>query len=374
MLRYSTAGESHGKGLMTILEGFPSGLSIDIDFINNELASRQQGYGRGGRMKIEKDKADIIAGVHKGKTTGAPIGIFIKNKDFCIDRMPAISKPRPGHADLGGYLKYQSSDIRDILERSSARETASRVAVGAVCKLLLKKIKIEIISHVINIGGITVPQPERTLSKIKTKIRNSKLRCTDKACEKKMIEKIKEAMQCGDTLGGIFEVIAFGSPAGLGTCMTYDSRLDAILAMHIMSMPSVKAVSIGEGINAVNYGGSEVHDEIFYNKKQGYFRNTNNAGGIEGGMSNGSAIIIQGYMKPIPTLSSPLLSVDVKTKKPFRAAVERHDTCAVAPGGIVAEAVTAFALTQVSLRKFGSDSVKELIQNHANYMKLVKNS
>lgn len=371
MLKYVTAGESHGKGLVSILEGIPAGLLINEDDINKELKRRQFGYGRGLRMKIEPDTVEILAGLYKSVTTGAPIAIFVKNKDFSIDKMPSILRPRPGHADLSGYLKYNCADIRPILERASARETASRVAVGAVCKQLLNKIGINVISHVVSVGDVHAENKNLSFENIKKKLFSSKLGCLDSSAEERMIKKIDQAMVKGDTLGGIFQTVAYGVIPGLGSCMDYNNRLDSVLAMHIMSIPAVKAISIGDGIESTKRFGSKAHDEIFYKKDRGYYRNTNFAGGIEGGMSNGGEVVINGYMKPIPTLSSPLSSVDVKTKKIAKASVERHDTCAVSSAGVVSEALVAFVLTKFSLEKFGGDSVSEFLNNFKNYKKQI---
>ena len=343
MLRYLTAGESHGKCLVAILEGMVAGLKLDKEEINHQLARRQAGVGRGARMKIEKDKVCILSGLRNKKTIGSPIALEIENKDFSINRLTSITKPRPGHADLAGGLKFLTKDLRDCLERSSARETAARVAVGSICRIFLKRFGIIITSRLLMLGGV-----------------HSK---------KTITQKIKEAKKKGDTLGGAFEVVAKGLPAGLGSFSQYDRRLDARLALAIMSIQAVKAVEIGEGIKIAEKLGSEVHDEVFYSKKDGFYRRTNNAGGLEGGVTNGEPVIIKGYMKPISTLSAPLASVDIKTKKPCKASIERHDTSAVEACSVVAEAAVCFELARGFLEKFGGDSILEATQNYKQYLK-----
>ena len=323
MLRYLTAGESHGKALLAILEGMPAGLKVRKEKIDAELLHRQSGYGRGPRMKIEKDKAQIISGLHKGITMGSPIGLLIENKDFSIEKSPKVTCPRPGHADLSGVLKYGFSDARDVLERASARETASRVGIGALCKIFLSEFKISISSQVISIGGETFPENRK--------------------------EKISEAIKEKDTVGGIFEIIAKGVPCGLGSYVQADKRLDARLAAGIMSIPGIKAVEFGLGFGYADKFGSEVHDAIYYAKNRGYFRKTNNAGGIEGGISNGEDIVLRACMKPISTLLNPLDSVNISTKKPAKATVERSDICVVEAAGVVAESAVAFVLSDALL-------------------------
>lgn len=342
MLRFLTAGESHGEALMGILEGMPSGLKIDADDINKDLNKRQEGYGRGARMEIENDRAKIISGLMRGVTIGSPIALIIENKDFSIDKLPPIKNPRPGHADLAGILKYGFNDARCVLERASARETAVRVGIGALCKILLKEFDIKILSRVLMIGGA-----------------NS---------EKLMKEKIDEARKSKDTVGGIFEVIARGVPPGLGSCAHGDRRLDANLAEAIMSIPAVKAVEIGNAIESSSKPGSKVHDEIFYSKEKGIYRKTNNAGGIEGGMSNGEDIVVRGYMKPISTLMDGLNTIDIDTKKQVKASSERSDICAVPAAGVVGEAMLAFVIARSFLDKFGSDSLAEINRNYKGYI------
>ena len=349
MLRYLTAGESHGKCLVAILEGMVSGLGLDKGFVDKELARRQMGFGRGDRMKIEKDVVEILSGARKGQTIGSPIALMIKNKDFSIDRLAAITCPRPGHADLSGALKYNRKDIRDILERSSASETAARVAVGAVCKLFLKEFKVDVVSRVIMIGGLPAVQ------------------------KKLAADRIISAKRKGDTLGGVFQVTATGVPCGLGSFAQSDRRLNARLAGAIMSIQAVKGVEFGLGFESAKRLGSEVHDAIYYDKAKAFFRKTNNSGGIEGGVTNGQPIVIKCAMKPISTLAVPLDSVNIKTKRPDKAAVERSDTCAVFAAGVVAEAVVAIELADAVLEKFGGDSLGETRRNFEGYIKQVKN-
>ncbi|MFC1621529.1 chorismate synthase [Candidatus Omnitrophota bacterium] len=346
MLRFLTAGESHGEALVGILEGMPSGLKLDKAFIDNELKRRQQGYGRGDRMKIEEDHAKILSGSKAGLTIGSPIAILIENKDFSIEKLPDVKNVRPGHADLVGILKYGFKDARPVLERSSARETAMRVVIGAVCKLLLQGFKINVSSRVIMIGGAE--------------------------SKDEMKEKIDDAKAKKDTLGGIFEVAVKGAPIGLGSYAHSDRRLDALLAAAIMSIPAIKAVEIGNGIESAEKLGSEVHDEIFYSKAKGIYRKTNNAGGIEGGVSNGEDIIVRGYMKPISTLMKGLNTIDISTKEAVKAATERSDVCAVAAAGAVGEAVCAFTIANALLEKFGGDSVPEIKRNFQGYLSGLK--
>jgi chorismate synthase len=333
MIRLLTSGESHGKALSVIIEGIPAGLKINLNFINNELARRQKGHGRGGRMKIEKDKAEFLSGIRFGETIGSPISIQIKNKDFenwknimqieegSTDKK--VSSPRPGHADLSGVLKYDREDIRDILERASARETASRVAAGAIFKLLLAEFGIKIYSHTISIGKISIKKPMKNLDKIE----DSPLRCTDPQMEKEMIKIIDEAKEKGDSLGGVSEIIARGVCVGIGSHAHFNRRLNACIASAMMSIPAVKAVEIGEGIKNAAKFGSKVQDGIFYSKKKGFYRSTNKSGGIEGGMSNGEDIVTRIYLKPIPTLSTPLESIDIKTKSRRLRCACRRSNC-----------------------------------------------
>lgn len=346
MLRYLTAGESHGKGLSAILEGMPAGLELDEQKINLELKRRQQGFGRGKRMQIEHDKAEILSGVKGGRTLGTPITLFIKNKDASIEKLHKVLYPRPGHADLSGVLKYGFNDVRDVLERASARSTAATVAIGAVCKIFLREFGIEISSKTISVGG--------------------------ESGQKEIVQKITEAINKKDTLGGIFEVKAAGVPVGLGSYAQPDLRLDSSLAGGIMSIPGIKAVEIGLGFGYADKFGSRVHDAIFYTKSQGYYRESNNAGGIEGGISNGEDIVVRACMKPICTLMHPLDSVNIITKKADKAAIERSDVCVVESAGVVAESVCAYVLAGVFLEKFGSDVLSDIKESYRNYIKRIK--
>ena len=345
MLRYLTAVESHGKALLAILEGLPSGLKVAKEKIDAELARRQSGYGRGQRMQIEKDRVDIISGLHKGITIGSPLSMLIENKDFSINNLPAITNPRPGHADLAGVLKYGFDDCRSVLERASARETAVRVAVGALCKILLGEFDIAVSSKVLVIGG--------------------------KTAKEAMCRIIDEARSKRDTLGGIFELIISGVPAGLGSYVQPDKRLNARLAQAIISIPGIKAIEFGLGFMSAGKFGSEVHDAIYFSKAKGYYRKTNNAGGIEGGISNGQDIIIRGYMKPIATLGKPLNSVNIKTKKPAPGSIQRSDTCAVEAAAVVAEAMSALEIANALLEKFGGDSLSDIKPAFCAYLKRI---
>ena len=347
MLRYLTAGESHGKFLLGILEGMPAGLKVEKGQINLDLKRRQSGFGRGARMAIESDTVQILSGLRKGITIGSPIALSVENKDASIDTLPAITKPRPGHADLAGVIKYDRDDIRDILERASARETAMRVAVGAICKMLLDEFGIRIASHVIEIGGVAANQ-------------------------KLMLKKVEECTKTGDTLGGICEISAAGVPIGLGSHVQSDRRLDAKIAGAMMSIQAIKGVEIGLGFAAARLPGSKVHDEIILDRYGNFSHRTNNAGGLEGGITNGEPVVVKIAMKPIATLGKPLSTVDIKTKKEVRAQVERHDVCAVHAVSVVGEAVLAFAIAEAMAEKFGGDSLNEMKRNFDGYLKQVK--
>ncbi|MFC1704599.1 chorismate synthase [Candidatus Omnitrophota bacterium] len=343
MLRYLSAGESHGKCLVAILEGLPAGIKIDSNVINKELKRRQGGYGRGARMRIENDKVEILTGVRKNVTLGSPLALKIDNKDHTLHRnLPAILTPRPAHADLAGYLKYGFRDIRDVLERASARETAMRVAVGAVTKIFLKEFTIGVSSKVVMVAGETQEKMRRA--------------------------KINEARKAKDTAGGIFEVRAKNVPAGLGSYAHYDRRMDARLALNLMSIPGIKAVEFGLGFGFAEKFGSLVHDSIYYSGKRGFKRKTNNAGGIEGGITNGEPIVARCCMKPIATLMNPLDSVKVTTKAAEKANVQRTDTCVVEAAGVVGEAMVAFELAAAMLEKFAGDNIKETKRNFKGYI------
>ncbi|PIU83904.1 MAG: chorismate synthase [Elusimicrobia bacterium CG06_land_8_20_14_3_00_38_11] len=385
MIRYVTSGESHGKCLTAILEGIPYGLELDEDFINSELARRQKGFGRGERMQsIESDKVSITSGVRHGKTLGSPIALTISNKDWenwktimsteagDADEKFKLTRPRPGHADLPGVLKFNTDDMRDILERSSARETAARVAVGAICKKFLKEFGIKIISFTKEIADIRVPSSKMKIDDIAELVENSPVRCYDEKVAEQMIKAIEKAKENGDTVGGIFTVVVGGVPVGLGNHTQWDLKLDARLAFAVMSIQAVKGVEIGRGFDITRKLGSEVHDEIFYDKSIGYWRKSNNAGGIEGGISNGEQIIVRAAMKPIPSLKRPLQSVDIKTKETMKAQIVRSDVCAVPAAGVIGEAVVSIEIAKAFLEKFGGDSISEIKTNYLNYMDMLK--
>ncbi|TAN41659.1 MAG: chorismate synthase [Nitrospirae bacterium] len=387
-LRFLTSGESHGKGLTGIIEGFPAGLELSSGDISRELKRRQAGYGRGGRMKIEQDKAELISGVRWGKTMGSPLTIFIENKDSKNwqkgmsslpeheNSIPAVTKPRPGHADLSGVMKYNQTDARNILERSSARETAMRVAVGAIAKRFLSEFEISIGSYVTSIGSADMPQNDEhaDLLELFQKAEGSSVRCPDEAASLKMISVIDEAVKNGDTVGGRFVVFAIGVPVGLGSHIQWDKRLDGIIAQALMSIQAIKAVEIGAGFKMAESFGSQVLDEIFFDKdEKKFYRKTNHAGGIEGGMTNGMPITASAVMKPIPTLRKPLMSVDMASKEPFEAAYERSDACAVPAAAVVAEAMLAIIVADALLEKFGGDSLTETRRNFDSYAQQLRN-
>ena len=376
-LRFLTAGESHGPSLTAILEGIPAGLSLDAEKINRELARRQQGYGRGGRMKIETDTVRVLSGVRFGETLGSPITLSVENRDWqnWQERMAAFGEPqgdkvtaaRPGHADLTGVRKYAREDVRDILERASARETAMRVAVGAVAKELLYALGVTVESAVLDIGGVTADAAKREAGAAHKAA--SDLNCFDEYAEEKMKEKIRAAKEAGDTLGGIFEVRISGAPLGLGSHIQWDRRLDARLAAAMMSIQAIKGVEIGAGFGYAALSGSEAHDEMFCGENGAVVRRTNRAGGLEGGMTNGEDIVVRAVMKPIPTLMKPLHSVDIAKKEPVLAAKERSDVCAVPAASVVGEAMAAFVLAEAFVEKFDSDNLRDMQANIAAYKK-----
>ncbi len=384
MLRYLTAGESHGPMLTAILEGIPADLSITAEEINLDLARRQKGYGRGGRMRIEKDEANVVGGVRHGLTMGGPIAILIANRDWenwkaTMDPKPSVkqadpkepvTRPRPGHADLAGALKYSQHDIRNVLERASARETAARVAVGAICKRLLREFDIAIFSHVAAIGGIEAKTDDLSFAEIRERAETSEVRCADPQAGEAMMRKIDEARKRGTSLGGVFEVVALNLPVGLGSYVHWDRKLDGRLAQAVMSIQAIKGVEIGLGFEGAKRFGVETHDEIFYEEGR-FVRRTNRAGGLEGGMSNGNPIIVRGAMKPISTQYAPMASVDLRTKAPFKASIERSDICSVPAAGVIGEAVVAFETARAFLEKFGGDSLEELRRNYEGYLKSV---
>lgn len=383
MIRYLTAGESHGPQLTAIVEGLPAGVPVAADEINAALARRQGGYGRGGRMKIEKDTVQILSGVRWGKSLGSPVTLVVSNRDWvnwekkmsveAIDAgaAEAVTRPRPGHADLPGALKYRHDDVRNILERSSARETAARVAVGGVATSFLRCFGISIVSHVTEIGGIKAAAAALTPEEIAVKAAGSELYMADPEAEQQIKDYIDKTKDAGDTLGGVVEVITTGLPPGLGTHVQWDRKLDARLAMAVMSVQAIKGVEIGIGFEAARAPGSAVHDEIFHDperKPHPFYRTTNRAGGLEGGMTNGEPVVIRAAMKPIPTLYTPLRSIDLATKEPFEAAVERSDVCAVPAAAVVVEAAVAVELVNAFMEKFGGDSLEEIRENYENYL------
>jgi chorismate synthase len=389
MLRYFTSGESHGEALVAFLSGLPAGLAVDQAFLDRDLWRRQQGYGRGGRMKIETDQAHILSGVHQGITIGSPIAVLLENKDWknWQESLPvaegdpakhkAVKSPRPGHADLAGALKYNFSEARYVLERASARESAARVAVGGLAKLFLRELGMEVLSHVVSVGGASldreVPWDEIKAVSKKTEVL---LSCADPDTEQRMKEEVDKVLKTGDSVGGVFEVVAYNVPPGLGTYAQWDERLDGLLAAAVMSLQAVKAVEIGSGISAASSPGSQVHDEIGYEATDRYTkfsRPRNNAGGIEGGVSNGEEIRVRGYLKPISTLRRPLQSVDFDTREPVKAAYERSDVCVVPAAGVAGEAMVALTLARTALEKFGGDSMLETKRNFLGYLEQLKN-
>lgn len=372
-LQFMTCGESHGKYLAAIVEGMPSGLALDRSAINHELWRRQQGHGRGARQKIEKDEVEILGGVLGGKTTGAPVGFLLVNKDFKIDKMPELSRPRPGHADLAGALKYDQG-IRAVLERASARETAIRIAIGTLARLLLKEFGVEVVSHVVRIGSVRVPDEDLSAAEIKKRAEKSEMNCAFPGTEKQMIKLIDEAVEKRDSLGGQYEVRVAGLPIGLGSYVHWERKLDGRLARGLMSIQSVKAVEFGLGTRLGEVFGSEAQDEIFYSKEKGYYRKTSRAGGVEGGMTDGTELVVRVTMKPISTLRRPLASVNMKTHEAEQAEYERSDIAVVPAGSVIGEAVTAYEMASAFLEKFGGDSVREIKRNYEGYLEQLKRS
>ena len=403
MLKYITGGESHGPKLTAILEGMPSGLKLSIDGIDSELARRQGGHGRGGRMKIEKDKVQVTSGVRFAKTLGSPITMVIENKDWAnwtaimsVDgkgkkKGKEVTRPRPGHADLTGSIKYGFEDIRNVLERSSARETAARVCVGTVARQLLSEFGINISSWVTSIGDVSVKDQDsytnedlKLIASQAAKAEKSTVRVYSASDEKKMISYIDNVKRNGDSVGGKFKIIATGVPPGLGSYVHWERKMDSRIAGAFLSIQAIKGVELGLGFLSSHTPGSKVHDEIFYKKGKTktpywpqtprYYHGTNNAGGVEGGMSNGEPIVVSAVMKPIPTLHKPLRSVDIHTKKPYEAGIERTDVCAVPAASVVGESVLAFEIAKLFLEKFGGDSIQEIKSNYRSYLNRIKKS
>jgi chorismate synthase len=396
MLRYFTAGESHGPCLTAMIDGVPAGFPVDVVKINHDLWRRQQGYGRGGRMLIEKDEVEIRSGVRWGETLGSPVALGIENRDWKNwtkkmsaspqdrDEKIAVTKPRPGHADLNGVLKYDHADIRNILERASARDTVSRTAVGSFCKQILSPFGIKVLGYLRSLGNIETKSDGMTYEEIFARAEESPVRIADKVAEEKMIALIDDCKNKGDTLGGIFEVVVLGLPPGLGSHTQWDRKLDGRLARALMSIQAIKGVEIGLGFEMARRRGSQVHDEIFFDPNKmvsegtprivptGFYRGSNNSGGTEGGMTNGAPLIVRAAMKPISTLMSPLKSVDLKSKQPADASVERSDVCSAPAAAVVGEAVVAFELAAAFLEKFGGDSLREITRNYEGYLEQIK--
>lgn len=372
-LCFTTAGESHGPGLVATVEGLPAGLELTPEDLNNDLARRQLGHGRGGRMKIEKDAAVVVSGIRHGLTLGSPIALSIPNKDYAnweqrmnpwpVDQdVSEVHLPRPGHADLVGVQKYKQSDVRNILERASARETAARVAAGALARAYLRELGVQIRSHVTRIGEVTAPAYGDLKLEDFDQVDDSAVRCLDDGATREMVQEINAKRKANESLGGIFEVIAFGLVPGIGSHISWDKRLDGRLAQAIVSIHAIKGASFGDGFELAGRDGSAAHDEIFYDEPKGYHRKTNRAGGIEGGMTNGDPIVIKVAMKPLPTLTKPLQSVDIETKQPAGALRERTDSCTVPAAGVVGEAMVALVLADAYMEKFGGDHIDDTRQ------------
>lgn len=384
MLRFFTAGESHGPCLTAIVEGFPAGMPIDLIRINHDLARRQQGYGRGGRMKIEKDEAQIRSGVRWGESLGSPITLLIENKDWRNwekrmspfpedrDEKIAVTRPRPGHADLTGALKYHHYDVRNILERASARETTARVAVGALAKCLLSSFNVRVMGYVTEIGGIVADHSKLSVEDVFSRAEISPVRMADAKAEENIIALIDQCKKQGDTLGGVAEVVTTGLPPGLGSFAQWDRKLDGQLGYALMSLQAVKGVEFGLGFATARLPGSQVHDEISFDPEKGFLRYGNNSGGMEGGMSTGEPLCVRVAFKPLSTLMRPLRSVDIRTKEPVEATIERSDVCAIPAAAVIAESVVAFVLAQAFLEKFGGDSLLEIRRNYEGYMEQVR--
>jgi chorismate synthase len=378
-LRLITAGESHGPGLTCIVEGLPAGLRLRREDLNEDMARRQLGHGRGGRMKIERDTAEVTGGVRHGRTLGGPVALQVTNRDYAnweermspwpvADDLAEVHLPRPGHADLVGTLKYKHSDVRDVLERASARETAARVAGGGLCKAFLRRLGVEVRSHVVQIASVHAPAPERGLElKDFAAVDSSPVRCLDEEASRAMVSEIDRLRRANESLGGVFEVQAFGLLPGLGSYVSWEERLDGRLAMAICSIQAIKGVSIGDAFWVAGVPGSQAHDELFFSPARGLYRETNRAGGLEGGMTTGSPLVVRGAMKPLPTLTKPLRSVDIHTHEPAEALRERTDSCTVPAAGVVGEAMVAFVLADAYRQKFGGDHIDDVLQAAAAY-------
>jgi chorismate synthase len=371
-LRLITSGESHGPGLTCIVEGLPAGLQLEHEAIGRDMARRQLGHGRGGRMKIERDSAEVTGGVRHGRTLGAPVALQVANRDFANweERMnpwpveaevPEVHLPRPGHADLVGTQKYKFTDVRNVLERASARETAARVAGGALAKAFLKALGVEVLSHVVQIGTIDAPARADLAATDFAGVDDDPVRCLDAEASRAMVEHINVQRKANESIGGVFEVIAFGLTPGLGSHVSWEQRLDGVLAGAICSIQAVKGVSLGDAFDVAGLPGSQAHDEIFWSQERGYYRETNRAGGLEGGMTTGLPLVVRGAMKPLPTLTQPLRSVDIATKEPTQALRERTDSCTVPAAGVVGEAMVAFVLADAYRRKFGGDHIDDVV-------------
>ncbi len=390
MFRFNTAGESHGRALVAIVEGLPAGLPVAVELVNRELERRQWGYGRGGRMKIERDRAEFLSGVRHGRALGSPVALQIENKDWKNwtgvmsaepvdpsetpeEKMRRVKRPRPGHADLAGGLKYGARDLRDILERASARETAARVACGALARQLLSHFGVELRSHVVQLGGIPSAPVEADWERISNIPDDAPLRCADEEAQSRMVALVDEKRREGDTLGGVFEVVARGVVAGLGSHTSWEAKLDGRLARALMSIPAVKAVALGAGVEAASWPGSQVHDEIGYDAgSRAFTRPTNRAGGLEGGITNGEELRVRGFLKPISTLRRALRSVDIETKAEELAAFERSDVTAVPAAGVIGEAMVALTLAEAMREKFGGDHVEEMRRNFDAYVEQIR--
>ncbi len=370
-LRFTTAGESHGPGLVAVVEGLPAGLELTPEAIDRDMARRQLGHGRGGRMKIEKDRAEVTAGVRHGRTLGSPVALRVENRDFAnweermnpwpVDaEVQEVHLPRPGHADLAGIQKYGFTDVRNVLERASARETAARVAAGALAKALLGELGVTVLSHVLSIGTVQAPEPDGLGPADFEGVDESPVRCLDAAASEAMVAEIDSARKANESLGGVFEVRAFGLVPGIGSHVSWEERLDGRLAQAILSIQAMKGVGIGDGFDLAGRVGSQAHDEIFWSEAGGYQRETNRAGGIEGGMSTGEPLVVRGAMKPLPTLTKPLRSVDTETKEPAAALRERTDSCTVPAAGVVGEAMVALVLADGYLGKLGGDHIDDV--------------